>query len=367
MALMIDFDTRPRILIVDDSPEYAALLQRVFVSDGYDCLAITTGSDTVDVSVRSAVDVVLLDVHLPDVDGFTICRRLKSTPATALIPVLMMTGDGANDSCLHALEAGADDFVSKPVAVPELRARVRSAVRMKAQIDDLDNAAAAIVMLGATIEARDRSTDGHCQRIAAYATEFGERLGVDAEGIRALRLGGFLHDLGKIAIPDAVLFKPGPLTPAEFAIVQSHPVVGDRLCAPLRTLERVRPIIRHHHETLDGLGYPDRLRGSQIPLLAQITAIADVYDALTTKRPYRDAMSMEAAFEVLRREAEQGKRDAALVQEFVSMCEQSSVPSPALRPMDVPERGRAQRVDEPWTEAPSIQASIYTVEASLYI
>jgi putative two-component system response regulator len=344
-------------LIVDDSPEYGALLQRVFVKDGYDCLTTSIGADTVAVCIASAVDVVLLDVHLPDVDGFTVCRRLKSTPATSLIPVLMMTGDGANDSCLQALEAGADDFVSKPVAVPELRARVRSAVRMKAQTDDLDNAAATIVMLGATIEARDRSTEGHCQRIAAYATEFGQRLGVDAEGIRALRLGGFLHDLGKISIPDAVLFKSGRLTPAEFTLVQSHPVVGDRLCAPLRTLERVRPIIRHHHETLDGLGYPDRLRGSQIPLLAQITAIADVYDALTTNRPYRDALSMGAAFEILGKEAEDGKRDPALVQEFVRMCEETSAPTPAMRPAEAPERDHIGRSCEPWHELRTIAES----------
>jgi putative two-component system response regulator len=262
---------------------------------------------------------VLLDVHLPGVDGLTVCRQLKTAPETCLIPVLVMTGDTSSASHLEALEAGADDFLEKPLAIPELRARLRSASRMKRYIDELDNAAASILMLGAAIEARDRHTNGHCRRLAEYASALGQRIGLNRHDVRALEQGGYIHDLGKVAIADAVLFKPGPLTREEFDLVKAHPLVGDRICAPLRTLERSRPIIRSHHETLDGKGYPDGLRGVAVPLLAQVTAIADVYDALTSDRPYRRALTTADALEVLSDEATCGKRDRTLVLEFASI------------------------------------------------
>jgi putative two-component system response regulator len=233
--------------------------------------------------------------------------------------VLVMTGSVDQRAHLDAIEAGADDFLPKPLAIPELRARVRSAMRMKHCVDELDNAAASIVMLGATIEARDCHTKGHCQRLAGYASGLGRRIGLDPLDLRALEQGGYLHDLGKVAIPDAVLFKPGPLTPGERELIKTHPSVGDQICAPLRTLERARIIIRSHHEMLDGSGYPDGLRGGAVPLLAQITGIVDVYDALTTDRPYRGALAPQVAVEMLREEARAGKRDLALVDEFVSI------------------------------------------------
>jgi putative two-component system response regulator len=209
---------------------------------------------------------------------------------------------------------------------------------MKGYIDELDNAAASIVMLGATIEARDRSTNGHCQRLAELSTALGRRLGLDNQDLRALEQGGFIHDLGKVAIPDAILFKPGPLTRAEYALVKTHPEVGERICGPLRTLDRARTIIRSHHETLDGTGYPDGLRGGAVPLLAQVTAVADVFDALTSDRPYRRAIGAADALEELWREAKAGKRDLALVGEFASvLAKQAEVLRPwADRPADPP-------------------------------
>jgi len=236
-----------------------------------------------------------------------------------------MTGMADHEEYLKALEAGADDFLAKPIRLAELRARVRSAARMKQYVDELDNAAASIVLLGATIEARDRLTEGHCRRLAVYASQLGAHIGLGPEDLRALERGGYLHDLGKIAVPDAVLFKAGPLTTAEFELVKTHTVVGDRLCAPLRTLQRVRPIIRSHHETLDGRGYPDGLSGSAVPMLAQIAGIADVYDALTSARPYRPARTTDAAYQALRDEAVAGKRDVALVDAFIAMTAADTV------------------------------------------
>jgi putative two-component system response regulator len=273
-----------------------------------------------------APSAILLDIDLPDIDGLTVCRMLKSSPSTRLTPILMITGRSDRAAYLKALEAGADDFLAKPVVRQELRARLRSAVRMKAYIDELDDAAATLLMLGGTIEARDPYTEGHCHRIGDYASRLGRRLGLDIQDIHGLERGGCLHDLGKIAIPDAVLFKPGRLTPSEFDLIKTHPAVGDRICAPLKSLERVRPIIRSHHERLDGSGYPDGLRGGKVPLLAQITAIVDVYDALTTDRPYRAALGKNTARQILHEQRLAGKHDGVLVEEFFSVLSEAGIP-----------------------------------------
>jgi putative two-component system response regulator len=312
-------DNPPLVLVVDDSEEQVRFLRRLLTGDGYRYQSVGDGREAFAACASGAVDIVLLDVHLPGVDGLTVCRQLKAAPETCLIPVLVMTGDPARESHLNALEAGADDFLEKPLAVRELRARLRSASRMKRYVDELDNAAASILMLGAAIEARDRLTNGHCRRLAEYASALGQRIGLDRHNVRALEQGGYIHDLGKIAIADAVLFKTGPLTREEYDLVKAHPLVGERICAPLRTLERSRPIIRSHHETLDGKGYPDGLRGNAVPLLAQVTGIADVYDALTSDRPYRRALMPATAIEMLSAEATSGKRDSVLVDEFASI------------------------------------------------
>jgi putative two-component system response regulator len=308
----------PCVMVIDDSEEQVRFLRRVLAEEGYQSIPVSTGRDAFDMCVAFTPAVILLDIQLPGIDGLTICRSLKAAPETRLTPVLIMTGSASRDRRLAALDAGADDFLTKPLDLAELRARIRSAVKMKQYVDELDDAAASLLMLGATIEARDWATGGHCQRLGKYASRLGRRIGLDDDDVRALERGGWLHDLGKIAIPDAVLLKPGPLSPSEFELVKTHPVVGDRICSPLCSLERVRPIVRAHHETLDGRGYPDGLRGTAVPLLAQITAIADVYDALTTDRPYRQARPAAEAYDILRAECSMGKRDIQLVNEFVS-------------------------------------------------
>jgi len=323
---VLNWSDAGRVLIADDSDDHVRLLTRVLEKDGYHCTSAPNGQLALEACASQAIDLVLLDVNMPGLDGFTVCRKLKASAMTHLIPVLIMTGASDPGSYLEALEAGADDFLPKPLKLAEVRARVRSASRMKSYIDELDDAAASIVMLGATIEARDRHTNGHCQRLADYACALGRHVGLDDQDIRALEQGGFVHDLGKVAVPDAVLFKAGPLTRAEFALVKTHPIVGERICTPLRSLERARSIIRSHHETLDGLGYPDGLRGSAVPLLAQIAGIADVYDALTSARPYRAALAPGCALDVLREEARAGKRDADLVDAFTAIVEGDEAP-----------------------------------------
>jgi putative two-component system response regulator len=316
---MNDWVAPPRVLIVDDSDEQVGLLTRVLKADGCECDAISDGCRACEAALAIAPDVILLDVELPHLDGLSICRQLKNMPETALIPVLIMTGQVGSQHHLAALEAGADDFLPKPTSVAVLRARLRSAIKLKRSIDGLDDAAGSILMLASTIEARDPSTKGHCDRLADYGVRLGGRLGLGLDDRRALHLGGYLHDLGKIAVPDAILYKPSRLTAAEYELIKAHPVVGDRICAPMRTLQHVRPIIRSHRELLDGSGYPDGLSGSSVPLLAQIIGIVDVYDALTTERPYKAAMSPDRAFAELRAEVAVGRRESVLVEEFIAM------------------------------------------------
>ena len=223
---------------------------------------------------------------------------------------------------VSGIRAGADDFISKPFNAAELSARVRSLVRIKRYTDELDTAEAVILSLAMTVEARDRHTEGHCQRLAASATALGRHLGLDDEDLAALRRGGILHDLGKVGIPDAILLKNGPLTPSEYDVMKQHTIIGDRLCGELRTLSQVRPIVRHHHEHFDGSGYPDGLRGEEIPLLAQIVAIADVFDALTSVRPYKAALPPDRACAELVIEAKRGWHQRQLVDAFITLVHQ---------------------------------------------
>lgn len=310
---------------MDDSPTNRELLERLLTREGHTVFTATDGIDAQGVVERERPDLVISDVVMPRQDGFNLCRSIKRDEATRLIPVVLLTSLSGSTERLEGIEAGADDFISKPFDSHELRARVRSLLRIKRCTDELDSAEAVIMSLALTVEARDERTEGHCQRLARAAVDLGARIGLGADDLAALRRGGVLHDIGKVGIPDAVLLKPGRLTPDEFERMKTHAEIGDRLCSRLRLLERVRPIVRHHHERLDGSGYPDGLRGSAVPLLAQIVAIVDVYDALTTDRPYRTAWTSERALEELAAEAARGWRDPALVGEFAAMGKAGAV------------------------------------------
>jgi putative two-component system response regulator len=311
-----------RVLVVDDLVANRKLLRRALSHDGHEVLEAGSGEQAIDLARTADPDVILLDVVMPGMSGFDTCVELKRSAGTRLTPVVLITSLRERKDRLRGIEAGADDFLTKPVDFSELSARVNSLLRLKRYTDDLDSAEAVIVSLAFTIEARDPATDGHCQRLAAYATELGRALGLDDDDLSALHRGGFLHDIGKVGIPDRVLLKPGPLTGDEFALMKTHTVIGDRLCGELRSLRRVRPIVRHHHEKLDGSGYPDALRGDDIPLLAQIMGIVDVYDALTTARPYKRALAPAVSVDELFREVERGWRQARLVTEFARLLQQ---------------------------------------------
>ena len=317
----MDQSNTARILVVDDQPHNIDVIRRLMTRRGYDIVAAADGASALQSVARDRVDLVLLDVNMPGMDGFEGCRRLKSERATRMIPVILVTALSEFDDRLRGIDAGADDFLSKPPVFAELEARVRSLIRLKRFTDDLDCAESVILTLGLAIEGRDPATNGHCQRLAAYATALGAHLGLTPERVIALRRGAFLHDVGKIAIPDAVLLKAGRLTAEERELMQQHTVAGDRLCGQLRVLENVRPIVRHHHERPDGTGYPDRLRSDAIPVLARVLSVVDVYDALTTERPYKRALPSESAVGVLRDEAAKGWLFSDIVEAFIGLLD----------------------------------------------
>jgi putative two-component system response regulator len=319
----MQYSTAGKILIVDDESQNVEVLRRLMTRLGYEVLTAAGGESALHSVMRDRPDLVLLDVNMPGIDGFEVCRRLKTDPATRLIPVVLITTLTRSEDRIRGIEAGADDFLSKPPVMAELEARVRSLTRLKRYTDELDSAESVILSLGLTIEARDPYTRGHCQRLAAYATALGARLGLADDQLVALNRGGFLHDVGKIGIPDAVLLKAGRLTEPEYELIRQHTVIGDKLCSELRLLEDVRPIVRHHHERADGTGYPDHLRGEDIPLLAQIISVVDVYDALTNERPYKPALPPDQAVRELRAEAARGWKSEALVEDFAAIAIQA--------------------------------------------
>ena len=312
---------RGTVLVVEDEPMNAELLRRLLTDDGFTVDVVRDGASALAAVALRPPDVVLLDWMLPRVTGIEVCERLKRDPSTRLIPVVMLTALGEREHRLAGIAAGADDFLRKPYDLEELRARVRSLTRLKQYTDELDSAASVITSLALTIEARDASTDGHCQRLARYATALGRAIELPAEDVAALQRGGYLHDVGKIGIPDAILLKRGPLTDDERLLIQQHTLIGERLCGNLRSLASVRPIVRWHHERLDGSGYPDGLSGDAIPLSAQIVGVVDVFDAVTTARPYRGALPVTRARDLLLAEVRVGRFSPDLVAVFLRLID----------------------------------------------
>ena len=287
------------MLVVDDGETNRELV-KAYLSE-IDCRLrmAADGPAALAVIQDEMPDLVLLDVQMPGMNGYDVCRRIKELPRGRLLPVVMLTAlDHANDRVL-ALEAGADDFMSKPVDRVELVARVRSALRLKALYDTLDSAEHVIFTLAAAVEAKDSYTERHTHRVAETARMIGEQMGLPERAKDALYRGGIIHDIGKIGVPDNILQKPGPLDSDQLRIMRTHPLIGESIVQPLRSGVPLRPIVRHHHERVDGTGYPDGLKGRAIPHLARIVAVCDAFDALTSDRPYRKAKSADEALAIL--------------------------------------------------------------------
>jgi cyclic di-GMP phosphodiesterase len=306
-------------LIVEDQPTFADALARLLTSEGLTTDVVLDGESALRSVDDRPPDIVLLDVGLPGLSGLEVCRRIKANSASRLIPVVLVSGSWGRAHRIAAINAGADDFIPKPIDAEELKARVRALLNVKRYTSELESAEDVVVSLALMVEARDPYTAGHCERLARYAAALGSAVGMSAVEIVALRRGGFLHDIGKIAIPDTILLKNGRLTRDEIALMRCHPAIGTELCANLQSLGPVLPIIGQHHERLDGSGYPDGLKGNAISPLAQVIAIVDVFDALTTTRPYRPALTMARAYDELLAEAGAGRLNGDLVHAFIAL------------------------------------------------
>ncbi|HXG40897.1 MAG TPA: HD domain-containing phosphohydrolase [Candidatus Limnocylindrales bacterium] len=296
-------DRRPSILVVEDDAASRVLMTRLLEGSGYQ--VTTTGDGTTALRAAAALrpDLVVLDVGLPDMDGLEVCARLRAEPANATLPILMLTARARLDDLVTGLEAGADDYLAKPFRQPELLARIRAALRLRRALVRMEAAHAVVAALANAVEAKDPVTEHHCQRLALLAARLATRVGLDTAEMETIAYGALLHDVGKIGIPEAILTKPGPLDDGEWELMRRHPEIGERICRPLAASNGFLPIIRHHHERWDGKGYPDRLRGEEIPLGARIVAVADAFDAMTHDRNYRAARPVADALAEIDREA----------------------------------------------------------------
>jgi putative two-component system response regulator len=286
---------RPMVLIVDDVRANRELLEEYLAGLAYDVRQAGDGIEALEAIAAEEPDLVLLDIDMPRLDGMSVCERLKAHPTHRLIPVVILTAFQDRDTRLRGIAAGADDFLTKPFDAQELRLRTRVLLRDRALNKRLDATESVLRAFARTVEARDRYTIHHAERVGLYAREIGQALGHHDEDLDLLYQGGVMHDLGKIAIPDAILLKPGSLTPEEYAVMQRHSAEGERICLPLRSTAQFLPIIRHHHERVDGQGYPDHLVRNEIPIGARIVAVADAWDAMVSDRPYRAGLGADEA------------------------------------------------------------------------
>jgi putative two-component system response regulator len=302
-----------RVLVVEDNAPVARLLEQELLAEGYSVESAGDGPEALERVALRAPDLILLDVGLPTLSGDEVCRRLKRDPATRLIPVIIVTAQGEARAKLDAWEYGADDFLTKPFHLVEVTARCRSLVRLKRLVEERDSAEAVVYALARAVEAKSPYTHGHSERVMRYALRLARALGLGEEQREVLRKGALLHDIGKISVPDAILNKPGSLSDAEFELVKGHAAQGAHIVEPLHSVRDAVPLIRWHHERLDGRGYPDGLRGAEIPLLVRVLAVADTYDALASDRPYRPRVPAEDCLRMLRDNALHGGLDLDLV------------------------------------------------------
>ncbi|MDH4127533.1 MAG: response regulator [Spirochaetota bacterium] len=310
---------KPKILVVDDIIQNVELLKAFLLPMDYHIETSFDGEDALAKTESFQPDLILLDVMLPKVDGYEVCKKLKSDEKTRHIMIIMITALSELENELLGIEVGADDYLTKPFNRMLLGARIKSLLKTKYYNDQLEKAETVISSLALSVEAKDPYTEGHCERLSKYSMLLGQRLKLSPPYIKALNSGGILHDIGKIGISDTILLKQGPLDEKERKIMNKHSEIGENICKPLHSLKLVLPIIRHHHERLDGTGYPDGLKGDEIPVTARILQIVDIYDALITKRPYKPAFSQEKVFQIMDSEIDKGWWDKEIFDEFKEM------------------------------------------------
>jgi putative two-component system response regulator len=307
---------KPKILIVDDQLTSRKMAADLLGAEGYAVAEAENGQQAIEMVPMVLPDLILLDVVMPGINGFEVCRQLKSDELTRLIPVIFITSLDDKAARIKGIEAGGDEFLTRPFDRAELSARVKSLVRQHQLNQDLDHAEQVLFSIARAVESRDPNTGDHCERLVHRGEAFGKFLGLSRSEVRDLMWGGYLHDIGKLGVADAILLKPGKFTPEEFEIMKQHVSIGENICKPLRTMRGVLPIIRHHHERWDGTGYPDKLAKHDIPYIAQVFQLIDIYDALISERPYKKGMTPLEAIDMIQEEADRGWRNPDLTRRF---------------------------------------------------
>lgn len=312
-----------RILVVDDMATNRLMVRAILEAQAYQVTEADSGEHAIELLLDGGFDAVVLDVLMPGMNGFDVCLHIRHLHGQEFLPVIMLTSLGSPDDVARGFECGATDFITKPYNNIELVARVKSAAQKKRLIDRLDDTESVLFALARMVEAKDQNTRDHCDRLSHMAVVFGRSLGYGFEELDALRRGGILHDIGKLGIPDAVLLKNGPLNDSEWMVMRQHPVIGAELCRPLRSMKKTVDIIHFHHERWNGSGYPQGLREYEIPELARVFQIVDVYDALSTERPYKPALPVERVVEIMEQESDKGFWDPDLVERFMSIVRET--------------------------------------------
>ncbi|MFN7922184.1 MAG: response regulator [Bryobacteraceae bacterium] len=357
----------PAILILDDLDINRRLLRAMLKTAPYKVLEAKRASQALQILEQETVDLLILDLMMPEMSGLEFCQKIKSNKKTQFMPILMLTSVQGIENEIAGISSGADEFLTKPLHPDVVRTRIRAMLRNKAAIDSLEEAETILFALAQAVEKRDKYTGDHCERLARYSVALGMALGLPRHQLVALHRGGFMHDIGKVCVPDAILFKKGPLTDEEWVVMRSHTVKGEEICRPMKTLAPVLPIIRNHHERWDGTGYPDGLKGEQIPLSARILQTVDIFDALTTARPYKPALTSEEAMQILEDEVRRGWRDPELVPLFQQVIRQMDSRQTEAR-IEARPAIEAKRTETDQPEAPAksvFQASLENMRREL--
>jgi putative two-component system response regulator len=312
-------ERRPSVLAVDDVQTNLELMEAIFQKAGLQVYSADGADAALDIYAKHRIDIAVLDVMMPGINGFELCRRLKHLSEKEYVPIILITALNDKKNRITGIEAGADDFLTKPFDTQELLAKIRSLLKLKELHEQLDHSESIIFSLVLTLEARDHYTKGHSTRVGDLASEFGAFLGFPSKDQIVLKKAGVLHDIGKMALSEAILKKPSALTSEEAEEIRRHPKLGEEICKPLKSLREVLPGIRNHHERWDGSGFPDRLQGDAIPLMARILSILDAFDAMVSIRPYRGKRSTDDVISIMEKERLSGQWDPELTGIFIRM------------------------------------------------